>query len=277
MPYCTVANENGNDVNIYYEDFGTGEPVVLIHGWPLSHKMWEQQVAALIKGGYRVISYDRRGFGDSTQTWDGYDYDTLAEDLSKLLDHTGADGATLVGFSMGGGEVARYISKYGTSKLKKAVLMSSVTPYMSKSNDNPEGVDPSVFEGMLGGLTKNRPDFLKGFVKKFYNFDEGKTDVTKENINYDWNIASMASPKGTVDCMKAFSGTDFREDLKKFDIPTLVLHGDSDNIVPIDVSGRLAHELIESSQLVILEGAPHGITVSHPKDVNRELIDFLKS
>ena len=277
MPYCTVAQENNQPVELYYEDYGTGEPVILIHGWPLSHKMWEAQVPALINAGYRVISYDRRGFGQSTQTWDGYNYDTFADDLAKLIEHTGADNATLVGFSMGGGEVARYIGKFGTGKLKKAVLMSSVTPFLLKTDDNPEAADQSVFDGMLGGLSSNRPEFLKAFVKNFYNFDSGKSGLTEANLAYDWAIAVMASPKGSQDCVKAFSSTDFREDLKKFDIPTLVLHGNDDNIVPFAISGQKAHELLPSSELVVLEGAPHGITVSHPKEVNGALLTFLQA
>ena len=277
MPYCTVAQENNQNVELYYEDYGTGETVILIHGWPLSHKMWEAQVPALVNAGYRVISYDRRGFGQSSQTWDGYNYDTFAEDLAELIEHTGADDATLVGFSMGGGEVARYIGKFGTGKLKKAVLMSSVTPFLLKTSDNPEAADQSVFDGMLGGLAKNRPEFLKGFIKNFYNFDAGQSGLTEANLAYDWAIAAMASPKGSIDCVKAFSSTDFREDLKKFDIPTLVLHGGDDNIVPLAISGQKAHELIPSSELVVLEGAPHGITVSHPKEVNATLLTFLQS
>ena len=277
MPYCVVAKENNEDVKLYFEDHGTGDPVILIHGWPLSHKMWEAQEAALIAEGYRVIAYDRRGFGASTQTWDGYDYDTFAEDLAELINHIGVSDVTLVGFSMGGGEVARYIGKYGTGKVKKAVLMSSVTPYLAKADNNPDGVDSSVFDGMLSGLSANRPNFLKSFVKNFYNYGTDETSVTDNNINYDWNIAVMASPKGTLDCVKAFANTDFRDDLAKFDVPTLVLHGDSDNIVPIAVSGTKAHELLPNSQMVILEGAPHGITVSHPKEVNAALLSFLQA
>ena len=277
MPYCTVAQDNNQNIELYYEDYGTGDPVILIHGWPLSHKMWEAQVPALVDAGYRVISYDRRGFGHSTQTWDGYDYDTFAEDLAELIEHTGAANATLVGFSMGGGEVARYIGKFGTGKLKKAVLMSAVTPFLLKASDNPEAADHSVFDGMLGGLTKNRPEFLKGFIKNFYNYDAGQSGLTEANLAYDWAIAVTASPKGTLDCVKAFSGTDFREDLKKFDIPTLILHGDDDNIVPLAISGKKAHELVLSSELVVLEGAPHGITVSHPDAVNGALLNFLQS
>ncbi len=278
MAYCSVGQDsNGNEIELYYVDYGSGDPVVLIHGWPLSHRMWESQILALVSAGHRVIAYDRRGFGRSSQPWEGYDYDTFAADLKKLLDHVGVAKADLVGFSMGGGEVARFIGTNGTEQVGKAVLMSAVTPYMSRSDDNPDGVDPSVFEGMLDGLTKNRPDFLQGFIKNFYNFDDGTSPLTQANIDFDWSIAVEASPNATLGCVRAFASTDFRADLQKFDVPTLVLHGDDDRIVPFEVSGQKAQEQVEGSELVIIKGGPHGITASHADQVNQALIEFLKS
>lgn len=278
MPYCNVGSDsNKNTIDLYYEDFGQGDTVILIHGWPLSHRMWEKQVSALVENGFRVVAYDRRGFGDSSQPFEGYNYDVFADDLATLITHLGVDKAALVGFSMGGGEVARYIGKYGTEKVSRAVFMSSVVPALGKAVDNPDGADPAVFDGIIQGLTTNRSAFLKGFVKNFYNYEDGKFGLHEENIAYDWNIAVMASPKGTVDSVTAFGSDDFRDDIKKCDVPTLIVHGDSDAIVPFEVSGQRTHELIEGSILKVLNGAPHGITVSHAEEVNTTLIEFLRS
>lgn len=278
MPYVTVGTEKDHDIKISYADYGEGKPVVLIHGWPLSHRMWEHQIAALTEAGYRAVAYDRRGFGESYKPWTGYDYDTFASDLNVLLEELDLKDVALVGFSMGGGEVARYIGTYGTSRLSKAVLMSSVTPYMTKTDDNPGGVDKSVFDGMLEGLQKDRVGFLKDFCKNFYNWDkDGKDLISEAALEHSWDIAAWASPKGTLDCVKAFSATDFRQDLAKFDIPTLVMHGDADQIVPFEASGKLAHELVADSKLVVVEGAAHGMTLTQPERVNKALLDFLAS
>ena len=278
MPYLNIGSEKGEDVLLSYADYGEGKPVVLIHGWPLSHRMWEKQIAALTDAGYRVIAYDRRGFGESYKPWTGYDYDTLADDLNVLMEALDLRDATLVGFSMGGGEVARYISTYGTSRLSKAVLMSSVTPYLLKTDDNPGGVDKSVFDDMLSGLVSDRPGFLEVFCQKFVNWDkDGKDLISRAALNHSWDIAVWATPKATLECVKSFSSTDFREDLKKFDLPTLVLHGDNDQIVPFDVSGKIAHEMIPNSLLVIVNGGAHGLTFTQPEKVNQALLDFIAS
>ena len=276
MPYLTVGSEKGKDINISYADFGEGKPIILIHGWPLSHRMWEKQIAALTTAGYRVIAYDRRGFGESYKPWGGYEYDTFAADLNAVITSLDLSEVTLIGFSMGGGEVARYIGTYGTSRIAKAVLMSSVTPYLLKTIDNPEGVEQRVFDGMVAGLMKDRPKFLEDFTKMFVNWDEdGKELLSQAALTHSWDIAVWASPKATVECVKAFSTTDFRHDLAKFTIPTLVLHGDSDKIVPFEVSGKRAHEMIPGSELVVIAGGAHGLTYTQPEKVNEALLTFL--
>jgi non-heme chloroperoxidase len=276
MPYLKIGTEKNNDILISYADYGEGKPVVLIHGWPLSHRMWEKQIIALTEAGYRVIAYDRRGFGESYKPWEGFDYDTLSADLNALLEALDLHEVTLVGFSMGGGEVARYIANYGTKRLAKAVLFSSVTPYLLKTEDNPDGVDKSVFDGMHNGLMADRPAFLEAFGKQFVNWDEdGKDLMSEAALKHSWDIAVWASPKATIACTESFSSTDFRDDLAKFDIPTLILHGDKDNIVPFEVSGKRTHEMIEDSQLVVIQGGAHGLTYTQPDMVNKALLDFL--
>jgi len=273
MPFVTV----GNDVELYYEDFGTGDPVVLIHGWPLSGRSWEAQVPALIADGRRVITYDRRGFGKSTQTWDGYDYDTFAADLDALLRHLDLRDVTLVGFSMGGGEVARYLGTYGTDRIAKAVFAGAVPPYLHKGDDNPDGaLDDATIEAFQNGVRADRIAFVDGFATNF--FLAGDTlKVSDAQVTYARELAHAASPKGTLDCIAAFGRTDFRGDLAKIDIPTLVIHGDSDAIVPVEHSGTLTHEAITGSTLVVIEGGPHGINASHPAEFNQALLTFLNS
>jgi non-heme chloroperoxidase len=275
MPKVNVAKEKSAPVELYYEDHGSGKPVVLIHGWPLSGRSWENQVPALVSSGYRVITYDRRGFGESTQTWTGYDYDTLAADLDAVLQHLDVKGATLVGFSMGGGEVARYISKYGTGRVAKAVFAGAVPPYLYKAQDNPEGgLDEATIAQFQGGVRKDRIAFLDDFTKNFFSAG-GKLQVSEQQRGYARDIAAFASPKGTLDCIAAFGRTDFRGDLKKINIPTLVIHGDSDGIVPFEVSGKRTHEAIKGSQLVLIKGGPHGFNASHAEQFNKALIEFL--
>lgn len=277
MPYLKIGSEKDQDINLSYADYGEGKPVVLIHGWPLSHRMWEQQISALTGAGYRVIAYDRRGFGESYKPWNGYNYDTFAEDLNALISTLDLQEAVLVGFSMGGGEVARYIGTYGTGRLSKAVLMSSVTPYMLKTADNINGIDQTVFDGMLSGLMKDRPGFLDTFSKLFVNWDaDGKSLLSPAALQHSWDIAVWASPKATIECVKAFSTTDFRSDLTKFNLPTLVLHGDADQIVPFQKSGKLAHEMIAGSELSVISGGAHGLTYTQPQKVNEALLSFLK-
>ena len=278
MARIQVDEENGAPVEIYYEDHGSGAPVVLIHGWPLSGRSWEKQVPMLVDEGYRVITYDRRGFGQSSQPWEGYDYDTLAADLGKLLGHLDLIGVTLVGFSMGGGEVARYIGRYGNDRIGRAVFAAAVPPYMYKSADHPEGAfDDATLAGFNDGIRVDRLAFVDGFVTDFFSV-HGRTDLVSEPLRQDnVRIAAGASPKGTLDCTTAFTMTDFREDLKKVSIPTLVIHGDSDAIVPFEVSGKLTAETVPDSRLVVVPDAPHGLNVTHSQVFNAELLAFLRS
>lgn len=275
MPYITVDKENSGNVDLYYEDHGSGRPVVLVHGWPLSGASWEKQVLALLDAGYRAITYDRRGFGKSSQPAFGYDYDTMAEDLHKLITKLDLRDISLAGFSMGGGEVARYLGKHGSDRVSRAVFMSAVPPYLLKASDNPEGVDAGVFEGIQQALIADRPAFLSKFLSDFYNVDQFKGKrVSDEVVHLDWIIAAGASPKGTIDCVAAW-GTDFREDLKRIDIPTLVIHGDADRIVPFPASGKRMPDFVKGAKRVVLEGAPHGLSWTHAEQVNRELLDFI--
>ena len=260
---------------LYYEDRGRGAPVVLIHGWPLSHRMWESQINALTAAGYRVIAYDRRGFGDSGRPAGGYDYDTFASDLNDLMTTLDLRGATLAGFSMGGGEVARYIGRYGTDRVKKAMLLGAVPPFLLKTDDNPDGAPQSLFDGMLAGVTKDRTAFLADFFPNFYNTDTVKSHP--DLIPLSKSIAWPASPLGTQQCIVAFGTTDFRADLKKITVPTLVAHGDADRIVPIEISGKRAHEMIAGSRFEVLTGAPHGFAATHSAQLSALMIDFLRS
>ena len=276
MPYVQVGEENGAAVELYYEDQGSGSPVVLIHGWPLSGRSWEAQVPALVDAGHRVITYDRRGFGKSSQPWGGYDYDTFAADLDALLTRLDLNDVTLVGFSMGGGEVVRYISKYGNARVSKAVLAAAVPPYLYKSEDNPEGgFDDPTIQGFQEAVRNDRIAFLDEFTTGFFAAGDRNDLVSEPFRLYNRDIAAFASPKGTLDCIAAFSYTDFRDDISKINVPTLVIHGDSDAIVPFEISGRRSHETIENSSLVVIEGGPHGFNVTHADEFNRALLDFL--
>jgi len=270
-----VGEENSGKIDLYYEDHGTGNPVVLIHGWPLSGRSWEKQVPVLLNAGFRVITYDRRGFGESSKPTSGYDYDTLSADLDKLITKLDLREATLVGFSMGGGEVARYLGKYGSKRVRRAVFIGAVPPFLLKTPDNPEGADRSVFEGIKQGLTADRPAFLSQFLSDFYNVDVYKDKrVSDEVVRLSWNIAAEASPKGSLDCVSAWL-TDFRNDLKRIDVPTLVIHGDEDRIVPFAVGGKRTPEFVKDCRLVVVKGGPHGVTWTHAEEVNRELLAFL--
>ncbi|MBZ9652999.1 alpha/beta fold hydrolase [Psychroflexus montanilacus] len=272
----TSSLEKSKAIKLAYNDYGDGQPIILIHGWPLNRLMWEYQVDALVSAGYRVISYDRRGFGESSKPWSGYDYDTLAKDLKDLIETLKLEDVILVGFSMGGGEVARFIGNYGTSSVDKAVLISAVTPFMLTTEDN-EAVDVSVFKGMKDGISKDRPQFFKDFGKNFYNYDEFKGDkISNAFLDFTWNLAMQGSKKATLDCVDSFGKTDFREDCKKFDIPTLIVHGDADQIVPIDASAKKAVELIPNAELEIIKNAPHGLMVTHSEELNTSLLDFIK-
>ena len=275
MAKINVGRENSGDIDLYYEDHGTGRPIVLIHGWPLSGRSWEPQVAPLVDAGFRVVTYDRRGFGWSSQPWEGYDYDTFAADLHALLQQLGLRDVTLVGFSMGGGEVARYIGAHGTDRVARAVFAAAVPPYLYKSEDNPDGgLDDATIEGFEGGVTGDRLAFLDGFTTGFFSAGD-KLLVSEPQRLYARDIGAMASPKGTLDCVAAFGRTDFRADLEKIDVPTLVIHGDSDGIVPVEVSGRRTAESVSGAELVVVEGAPHGLNLTHAQEFNAALLDFV--
>ena len=276
MPHVRVGEENSASIDLYYEDHGSGSPVVFIHGWPLSGRSWENQVPALVDAGHRVMTYDRRGFGRSSQPWGGYDYDTFAADLDALLNHLDLSDVTLVGFSMGGGEVVRYIGRYGTARVSRAVLAAAVTPYLYKSEDNPEGgLDDATIRQFQDGVRGDRVAFLDGFMTNFFAAGDRHDLISEPTRLYNREIAAFASPKGTLDCIAAFGYTDFRDDLAKVTVPTLVIHGDSDAIVPFEVSGKRSHETIEGSSLVLVEGGPHGINATHAERFNRALLDFL--
>ena len=275
MTKLTVGVENSAPIELHYEDYGTGKPVVLIHGWPLSGRSWENQVPALVEAGYRVLTYDRRGFGDSSQPWGGYDYDTFAADLNTLLESLDLREVTLVGFSMGGGEVVRYLGTYGSERVAKAVLASAVPPYLYKSGDNPEGaLDDETIAGLQAGVTGDRLAFLDGFATTFFSAG-GELKVSQAQREFACDIAAFASPKGTLDCIAAFGRTDFRADLAKIAVPTLVIHGDADAIVPFEASGKRSAQAISGSELVVIKGGPHGVNASHVQEFNEALLGFL--
>ena len=275
MPKVTVGSENGNSIELHYEDHGTGKPVVLIHGWPLSGRSWESQITALVEAGYRTIAYDRRGFGDSSQPSGGYDYKTFTADLDALLQHLDLREVTLVGFSMGGGEVARYIATHGSDRIAKAVFASAVPPYLFKSDENPEGaLDDEAIAGFETGVKSDRLAFLDEFSTNFFSAGSD-LKVSEAQREYACDIAAFASPKGTLDCIAAFGRTDFRGDLAKVDVPTLVIHGDSDAIVPFEASGKRTAATIAGAELVVIKGGPHGINASHADEFNEALLDFL--
>ena len=275
MPYVTVGKENSGNIELYYEDHGSGKPVVLIHGYPLSGASWEKQVPALLNAGYRVITYDRRGFGKSSQPTDGYNYDTFAEDLHKLITQLKLQDFTLVGFSMGGGEVARYFGKYGSKGVSKAVIMGGVPPFLLKTEDNREGVDGSVFEGIKKAVAADRYAFFTEFYKNFYNTDQllGKR-VSEEIVRASWNLAAGASATASLACVPTWH-EDFRKDLERVDVPTLVIHGDEDRIVPITAAGARSAKMIKGARLHVVKGGPHCITWTHAEEVNTELLSFL--
>ena len=271
MPFLK-ANDGAE---LFYNDWGQGRPVVLIHGWPLDADMWEHQALFLARNGCRVIAYDRRGFGRSTQTWDGYTYDQFADDLKSVIETLGLSGVTLVGFSMGGGEVARYLSRHGAGRVAKAVLVSAVTPYLLKTADNPEGVDKSVFDGMVAGLETDRAQFLTGFGKLFFGVGLLTSPVSSEVLTWAQSLAMMASPKATIDCVHAFAETDFRNDMKAFTVPTLIIHGDDDKTVPIEASAKRVAAMIPQAQLNIYAGSPHATVFTDADRVNQDLLAFI--
>ena len=275
MSTITVGKENSTPIELYYEDHGSGSPVVLIHGWPLSGASWEKQTAALLAAGHRVITYDRRGFGRSSKTGIGYHYDTFAADLEQLLKTLDLNDVALVGFSMGSGEVTRYLGKYGSARVRKAVLIGTLGPYLVKASDNPEGVDAKVFEDIKAAIRADRPAFLMDFLRNFYNFDVTGGKLVSERVLEDnWNVAAGASAIGTVACVDCWI-EDFRTDIKNNDVPTLILHGDADRILPPEASSRRQAKMIKNVTFVELPGGPHGVLWTHADGINAELIRFL--
>jgi non-heme chloroperoxidase len=275
MPYVTVGNENSGNIELYYEDHGSGNPVVLIHGYPLSGASWEKQVPVLLEAGFRVITYDRRGFGKSSQPTTGYNYDTFADDLRQLVTHLRLRDFTLVGFSMGGGEAARYLGKYGSQGVSKAVIISGVPPYLLKTADNPEGVDASVFDGIQKAVAADRYAFFTEFFKNFYNTDLllGKR-VSEQAVQASWNLAASASATASLACVPAWH-EDFRKDVARIDIPTLVIQGDADRILPVTATGLRTAKLIKGARQLVVKEGPHCITWTHAEEVNAALLSFL--
>ncbi len=273
----TSSSENGEPIQLFFEQYGEGQPVILIHGWPLSHQMWEYQTQIIVDAGYQVVAYDRRGFGKSSKPYYGYDYDTLAKDLNDLINALDLKDVILTGFSMGGGEVARYIGTYGTDKVAKAALVSSVVPFMLKTSDNPDGVPQETFESFQKNIKEDRLAFLKEFGETFVNYKDNKKRISEAQVHFNWSVAAAASPKATLDCIDSFGKTDFREDCKKFDVPTLIVHGDADQVVPIETAGQAAAKILKDSNYQIIKGAPHGLVFTHTEEFNTLFLDFLKS
>lgn len=272
MPHLTTRD----NTQIYVKDWGSGRPVILLHGWPLSADSWDDQAMAIADAGFRAIAYDRRGFGRSTQPWGGYDYDTLADDLAAVMEASGATDATIVGFSMGGGEVARYMSRHGGKQVVQAGLISSVLPYMLRTADNPNGVDPAVFATMTEGMNKDRTSFFATFFKDFYSGGLLSPSVSTELLEWSRSVAMQAGLKATLNCAQAFATTDFRPDLASFSVPTLIIHGTDDKIVPIDVSGRQTASQLTTAKYLEYEGAPHGLFATHKQRLTADLLAFLK-
>ena len=272
MNYVTTKDQT----KLYVKDWGSGKPVIMMSGWPLTADSWDDQAMAIADAGYRAISYDRRGFGRSSQPWSGYDYDTLSDDLAAVIDQTGAQDAMLVGFSMGGGEVARYMSRHGGKSVSKAVLVSSVVPYMLKTADNPNGTDEAAFEQMTRGMKDDRAKFFGGFFHDFFGVGMLSHPVSDQVLQWCVNVAMQASLKATLECAKSFATTDFRPDLAKFNLPTLIIHGTADNTVPIDASARAAAKAITGSKLIEYDGAPHGLFATHKEQLTNDLLSFLR-
>lgn len=275
MPYITVGRENSTDIKLHYDDHGAGPAVVLIHGYPLDGRSWERQEAALLRSGYRVISYDRRGFGRSAHPVSGYDYDTLAHDLEVIVDVLGLDDVSLVGFSMGTGEVSRYIGRYGSTRVAKVAFLAPLQPFLLHTDDNPEGAPQSLFDGIIAAATGDRYAFFTQFLKDFYNLDENLgTKVSEEAVRNSWNVAALSSWFAAVEVVHSFL-EDFRTDVAAIDVPALIIQGTADRVLPIDITGRRLHRALPAAEYVEIEGAPHGLIWTHAEEVNAALIRFL--
>ncbi len=275
MPRITVGTENSAPIEIYYEDHGSGRPIVLIHGYPLDGDSWERQEPVLLENGFRVIRYDRRGFGRSSRPTTGYDYDTFAADLNALLDHLGLEEVVLAGFSMGTGEVTRYLGRYGSGRVSRAVLFGAIPPFLLKTDDNPDGVDGQGFEDIKASIARDRYAYFKDFLDNFYNVDRLAPDrISPQAWQGSFNVAAAASPHATYACVDAWL-TDFRDDLPKIDVPVLLVHGTEDRILPYEATAARLPELIADLTLVPVEGGPHNIGWTHPEEVNSALLEFL--
>ena len=275
MSYIKVGRENSSDIKIYYEDLGSGQPIVLIHGFPLSGHSWEKQTSVLLDAGYRVITYDRRGFGASSQPSVGYDYDTFAADLNALVTRLDLRDAVLIGFSMGTGEVTRYLGTYGSERVQKAVLIAPLQPFLLKTDDNPQGVDKSVFDEIMRAIVADRPKYLSTFFTDFYNVDVlDETRISEDAVRASFQVAAGASALATLKCVPTWL-TDFRADLPKIDVPVLIVHGEADRILPIEATGAKLPELIKDSRFIVVPNGPHAIIWTHADEVNSELLDFL--
>jgi pimeloyl-ACP methyl ester carboxylesterase len=275
MSTLTVGQENSADIDIYYEDHGSGRPVVLIHGYPLSGRAWDKQVPVLLENGYRAIIYDRRGFGKSSQPVIGYDYDTFANDLRALLEELDVHDVTLVGHSMGTGEVTRYLGRYGSARVASGVLVSPILPFLLQTSDNPDGLPASLFDGFIQAARQDTPAWMKGFLDTFYNIDKFRgTLVSDQAYEASWNLATTASATAAVACVPTWE-TDFRSDLQNISVPMLVIQGDDDNVVPYTKTGKRLPGLISNLQTVVIDGGPHAIPWTHSQQVNTAILDFL--
>ncbi|MBE16647.1 MAG: alpha/beta hydrolase [Cytophagaceae bacterium] len=276
MPFLTHKTETQN-VDLFFEDYGHGQPVILIHGWPLSHRAWEQQIWAIVDAGYRCIAYDRRGFGNSSAPYRAYDYSTLASDLHQIISQLELSNVILVGFSMGGGEVVRYCTDFGTTNIAKVALISSIIPLVAQKEDNPDGVPESDLSDIIDALQEDRVGFLQNFHKNFYNYSENDKTVSEGQLHYDWSIASHASPIATIQAALAWAKTDFRPELDHVNVPTLIVHGDADQIVPKATAGDQAAKAISNNTYKVIKDGPHGLNITHKEELNNILLSFLKS
>lgn len=276
MSYVIVGKENGADVKLYYKDWSEGQPIVFCHGWPLTADAWEDQMIYLGQKGFRCIAHDRRSHGRSSQTWDGNDMDTYADDLAKLINALDLKDIILVGHSTGGGEVVRYLTRHGASRVKKIVLISAVVPYMLKTKEHPEGIDISVFDDIRSHLIADRSQFFKDFTTPFYGANRPNSKVSQGLRDSFWLQGMLGGHKGLYDCIKAFSETDMRSDLTKITVPTLIIQGDEDQIVPFAISGKVAAQQIKNAELKVYKGAPHGLCSTEKEKVNADLLEFCK-
>lgn len=269
--------ETAQNVKLYVKDYGKGEPVILIHGWPLSNEMWEYQIDFLVENNYRVIAYDRRGFGKSSQPYNGYDYDTLTDDLKEIIEQLQLENVTLVGFSMGGGEVVRYFSRYEGKGVKKAVLISSIIPFLAKTEDNPEGRPKEKGDATAAAIKEDRIGFLDNFGKIFFGINIINKPLSTPLLEYFRNLCALASPRATLKCAESLNNTDFREELQTIKVPTLIIHGNDDKNVPIEISSEKTAKAIENNTFIVYDGAPHGLFYTAKDKLNKDLLDFLNS